>query len=176
MTLNDLTQSTGEWLRGTGPMSDVVISSRVRLARNIADSAFLSTASGSERTKIHRRLAHEVSETPMGATALVLDMEELDPIDRDLLVERHLVSRQHSLAEGSRGVTITPDETQALMINEEDHLRIQGLRSGLELGAVWEDVNRIDDELAKRIPFAFDKQLGYLTACPTNVGDRKSVV
>lgn len=170
MTLDQLSQTTGEWLAGTGPMSDVVISSRVRLARNLADHAFLSTAAAGERAEIFRRLADEITAQPFGRDALVVNMDETDPIDRDLLVERHLVSRQHVTGEGTRGVTVSARETQSLMINEEDHLRIQGLRSGLQLDDIWQELDEIDDALAARVPFAYDRRLGYLTACPTNVG------
>jgi len=170
MTIAELTKSTGEWLRSAGPMSDVVLSSRIRLARNLADRCFLSTASASERTDVFRRLTHEIAGGALGAGALIIDMQETSALDREVLVERHLISRQHAGGEGSRGVTISSDETQALMINEEDHLRIQGLRSGLQLGVIWEDVNRVDDVLGEHLAFAYDRQLGYLTACPTNVG------
>lgn len=170
MTIDELTRTTGEWLRGVGRMSDVVISSRIRLARNLADHPFLATAGATERTEVYRFLADAVTATWVDRDALLVDMEQTDPIDREVLVERHLVSRQHVEGEGSRGVTIAPDETRALMLNEEDHLRIQGLRSGLELEAVWEDVNGFDDALANHVVFAFDKRLGYLTACPTNIG------
>ena len=170
MTIDELTPTTGEWLRGIGSMSDVVISSRIRLARNLADRPFLATASATERTEIYRCLADAITSTSAGSDALLVDIEQTDTLDREVLVERHLVSRQHANGDGSRGVTISPDETRALMINEEDHLRIQALRSGLELEALWEEVSGVDDTLAKRLAFAFDQQFGYLTACPTNVG------
>lgn len=170
MTIDDLTRTNGEWLRGTGQMSDVVISSRIRLARNLAEHPFLSTASATQRTEIYRLLVEAITSSSAGADALTVDLEETESIDRELLVERHLVSRQHIAGEGSRGVTISPDETRALMINEEDHLRIQALRSGLDLEALWEDVSALDDAVGSRLAFAFDRQLGFLTACPTNVG------
>lgn len=170
MTLDDLSRSTGEWLRGVGPMSDVVISSRVRLARNLADHPFLTTASSSDRIQIYRLLADEIAESVAGEDAFLVDVDAADMVDRLLLVERNLISRQHAFAEGSRGVSVANDETRALMINEEDHLRIQTLRSGLQLDALWEEVNAIDDALSQNLAFAFDRQFGYLTACPTNVG------
>ncbi len=170
MTIDELTGTTGEWLRAVGPMSDVVISSRIRLARNLADRPFLPTASATERTEIYRCLADTIMSTSAGSDALLVDIEQTDTLDREVLVERHLVSRQHANGDGSRGVTISPDETRALMINEEDHLRIQALRSGLELDALWAEVNGVDDTLAERLAFAFDRKFGYLTACPTNVG------
>ncbi len=170
MTIDDLTRSTGEWLRGEGPMSDVVVSSRVRLARNLADYPFLSSASATERTEVHRCLVDAITSLPGEQDALVVDVDLAEPIDRQMLVERHLISRQHAAGEGSRAVTISPAETSALMINEEDHLRVQGLRSGLQLKAIWDEVGALDDQLAEKLCFAYDKQFGYLTACPTNVG------
>ena len=170
MTIDDLTRTNGEWLRGVGQVSDVVISSRIRLARNLAAYPFLATATSTERTEIYRCLLDGIASVCDGEEMLVVDLERTDSIDRELLVERHLISRQHMNSEGTRGVTITPSETRALMINEEDHLRIQALRSGLELEALWEDVSRVDDALGSRLAFAFDRQFGYLTACPTIVG------
>jgi protein arginine kinase len=170
MTLDELTSTTGEWLRGAGPLSEVVLSSRIRLARNLAEYPFLSTASSTERTEIYRRLADAISALPQERDALLVDVDEADEVDRQVLVERHIVSQQQADSEGRRGVSISPDETQALMINEEDHLRIQGMRSGLELGSLWSKVSRVDDALSERLAFAFNPELGYLTACPTNVG------
>ena len=170
MTIDDLTRTTGEWLRGSGPLGDVVISSRVRLARNLADFPFLATASATERTEVYRALADEIASTSVGADALLVDVDEAAAIDRRILVERHLISRQHAAGEGSRGVSISPSETRALMINEEDHLRIQALRSGLQLDVLWQEVNEADDILSEKLAFAYDQQFGYLTACPTNVG------
>ncbi|MFH1109848.1 MAG: protein arginine kinase [Planctomycetota bacterium] len=170
MTIDDLTKTTGEWLRGGGPMSDIVVSSRIRLARNLAEHPFLTTADAGERTEIYRCLSQAITSTSSGRDDLLVDLETADAIDRNLLVERHLISRQHAAAEGSRGVTVSPNETRAVMINEEDHLRMQGLRSGLQLEELWAEINAVDDALAKDFAFAFDRRLGYLTACPTNVG------
>ncbi|MEK6677063.1 MAG: protein arginine kinase [Planctomycetota bacterium] len=170
MTFDDLIQTTGEWLRGSGPQSEVVLSSRVRLARNLADQPFLSTASASERTEIFRFISHEVLSLSSESQTMLIDVDRASPLDRQVLVERHLISRQHAAGEGSRGVSISPEETRAVMINEEDHLRIQTLRSGLRLDEAWEELNELDDRLSERVAFAFDQEIGYLTACPTNVG------
>lgn len=170
MTLDDLMKTTGEWLRGEGPGAEVVISSRVRLARNLAECSFLSSASASERAEIYRTVAEAITSSTVGEDNLLVDMEEAEELDRLVLVERHLISRQHAAGDGSRGVTISPNERRAVMINEEDHLRIQSLRSGLELDTVWHEVSETDDLLGQSLDFAYDNQLGYLTACPTNVG------
>lgn len=170
MNLDDLANAKGEWLRGQGPEADIVISSRIRLARNLANFRFGSTADAGERTEVYRIITHELGGMAEERESMLVDVSQADDIDRQFLIERHLISRNHAAGEGSRGVSITPGETRALMINEEDHLRMQGLRCGLQLSAIWDELDALDDALSRRLPFAFDKQLGYLTACPTNVG------
>ncbi len=170
MMLNDLVKTTGDWLQGTGEMADVVISSRIRLARNLADRPFTSTANATEKTEIYRLLSDCTAELPTMNGAIHVDIDEAEKLDREVLVERHLISTQHARGKGSRGVTVASDESAAVMINEEDHLRIQTLAGGLQLDKLWHQVNQIDDDLSERVAFAFDPKLGYLTACPTNVG------
>ncbi len=170
MSIDDLTQSTGEWLATGGPMGEVVISSRIRLARNVANHRFLSRASADERAEIERALFEAISACNFGQRTFYVDIDKTVPLDRQLLVERHLISRQHAEGEGHRGVAIAATETFALMINEEDHLRIQVLRRGLNLDDAWAETIRVDSALESLVDFAFHKQYGYLTACPTNVG------
>lgn len=170
MTLDELTNSPGEWLAASGPDHDIVISSRLRLARNINEYPFLTTASPSERRELYNMLVEQLGETELGGQAFTVDLNESSELDRALLVERHLISRQQASAEGSRGVSIWPDESKAVMLNEEDHLRMQGLRSGLTFDEVWQELTALDTELGHRLEYAYDKKLGYLTACPTNVG------
>lgn len=170
MIFDDPTHSTGEWLRGEGKYADVVISSRVRLARNLSDFPFLNSASPGQRSEIFRAVADQVMACGEEEQAELIDLRDADELDRQILVERHLISQQHAEAEGSRGVTVWPDETLAIMINEEDHLRIQGLRSGLDLDALWARLGAVDDRIGRRLEYAYDKKLGFLTACPTNVG------
>ncbi len=170
MNLDDLVSSSGEWLAGGGPLSDVVISSRIRLARNLSGRKFLSRASSDERRGIERTLFEAIAASDFGKNTFYVDIEKTDPLDRQLLVERHLISRQHAEAEGSRGVAISSGETLALMINEEDHLRIQVLRRGMNLDDAWQEMVRVDSSLEGLVEFAFHRQYGYLTACPTNVG------
>src|SRR5437773_2786288 len=170
MKLSDLTSHAGEWLRGSGPMSEVVISSRIRLARNIAGYPFLARCSRAQRTT----LEHKIRDTILGANiapqTLYVDLENAPDTDRQLLVERHLISKPHAAAEGARGVAIGENETISIMINEEDHLRIQVLRSGLQLEEAWDQINKIDDALEAKLDYCFHPRFGYLTACPTNVG------
>ncbi|MEE9297291.1 MAG: protein arginine kinase [Phycisphaerae bacterium] len=170
MTIDDLTRKMGEWLRGDGPYADVVISSRVRLARNIAGFPFLSKAGEDDRKQIFRLLSDCISELSLGDDAIFVDVDAVQDLDRQLLVERHLISKQHAEGEGTRGVAISGGERRALMINEEDHLRVQVLRSGLQLSALYEEINQLDDAIEKNVEYAFDRRLGFLTACPTNVG------
>ena len=170
MTIDDLLQSPGEWLGCGGPMSDVVISSRIRLARNLAGRPFLAKASPGDREEIEKTLFGAIRAGELGDKTFYVDIDQSDPLDRQFLVERHLISRQHAEGEGSRGVAISNAETLALMINEEDHLRIQVLRRGMNLDDAWAEIARVDGAVETTSDFAYHKQFGYLTACPTNVG------
>src|SRR3954469_2919085 len=168
MNLEDLTRSSGEWLRGTGPESDIVMCSRIRLARNLADFPFTNRASRGEKGEIE---AHVRSSIKTGKLELAyLDVNGLPQLDRQFLVERQLISRELAAGEGPRGVAIGPLENISVMVNEEDHLRIQVMLSGLSLHEVWDRINRLDDQLEEQLAYAYSGQLGYLTACPTNVG------
>jgi protein arginine kinase len=170
MKLSDLTNHAGEWLRGSGPMSDIVISSRIRLARNVGGVPFLTRASRTQRQELEVRIREVLLSAQLSPQTLYVDLEHAPEIDRLLLVERHLISKQHATAEGARGVAVGENETLSIMINEEDHLRIQVLRSGLQLDEAWDQINAIDDTLEGKLDFAFHPRFGYLTACPTNVG------
>jgi protein arginine kinase len=170
MTIDDLLHSPGEWLKTGGNLGDVVISSRIRLARNLNGFRFLSKASASERRDIVRTLNQAIEESDFGKEALYIDVEKADALDRQLLVERQLISRQHGEAEGCRGVAIAASERLSLMINEEDHLRMQVLRHGMDLDDAWNEISGVDAALETTVNFAFHEQYGYLTACPTNVG------
>jgi len=168
--LDDLTNKSGEWLRGSGPEADIVISSRIRLARNLADYPFISRATRQDRTQIEHMLRERILRIEASGDLLYLNVEELEGVDRQLLVERQLISREHAESQGARAVAIDECEKFSLMINEEDHLRMQVMQSGLNLQSVWEQINRLDDLIEDKVTFAFHERLGYLTACPTNVG------
>ena len=170
MKLSDLTSQAGEWLRGSGPMSEVVISSRVRLARNVKGYPFLTCASRAQRRELETRIRETILEAELAPRTLYVDLEQAIDLDRELLVERHLISKHHASAEGARGVAIGQDESISIMVNEEDHLRLQVLRSGLQLDEAWEQINRVDDTLEEELEFIYHNRFGYLTACPTNVG------
>src|SRR5438874_7361670 len=170
MKLSDLTSHAGEWLRGSGPMSEVVISSRIRLARNVAGYPFLAKCSRGQRTTLEHKIRETILSAQIAPQVLYVDLDAAPEIDRQLLVERHLISKPHAAAEGARGVAIAESETVSIMINEEDHLRIQVLRSGLQLEEAWNQINQIDDQIESKLDYSFHPRFGYLTACPTNVG------
>ncbi len=170
VTLDDLLQKRGEWLRGEGPESDIVVSTRIRLARNLAEFPFGPRASQQDRERIEEVLRQVIAESPLFEDTLFLEVDKLSDLDRHFLVERQLMSREHAEASHPRALVIHPTEKFSLMINEEDHLRIQAVQSGFNLQACWELVNQVDDEIEKHVVYAFDEKFGYLTACPTNVG------
>src|SRR5687768_13080674 len=170
MKLSDLTNRAGEWLRGSGPMSEIVISSRIRLARNVAGFPFLSKCTRHQRQAVEAKVRETVLGARISNETLYVDLEAAPELDRQLLVERHLISRPHAAAEGARGVAVGDSETISIMVNEEDHLRLQVLRSGLQLEEAWDQINTIDDSLEAKLDWAFHPRFGYLTACPTNVG------
>ncbi len=168
MNLDDLKDTSGEWLRGSGPESDIVMCSRIRLARNLATFPFINRASRAEKIDIERDVKSAL--LSCGFDLHYQDVHSLNPLDRQFLVERQLISRELMSSEGPRGVAIGPQENISVMVNEEDHLRIQVMHSGLSLHDVWEQINKLDDALEEELDYAFSPQLGYLTACPTNVG------
>lgn len=170
LDFDTLVKSSGEWLKGVGPESDVVISTRIRLARNLDRFPFPPQASESVRGEIEAVLRSPVVEVlPEGSLGYVR-VDPLNILDRQFLVERQVISREHSEGKGPRGVGIGPQESMSLMVNEEDHLRMQVLRSGMALDECWSQINQVDDALQQKVSFAFSEEFGYLTACPTNVG------
>jgi len=170
MTLEGMEGRCGVWLRGSGPESDIVMSSRIRLARNLADYPFIRRCTDIDRANIESTVRERLSKDPMGSSLSFINVAELDSLDRQFLVERQLISRELANSDGARSVAIDEQEGMSLMINEEDHLRIQVMKSGLDLGGAWEHINKVDDLIESCVTYAFHPQLGYLTACPTNVG------
>ena len=170
MELDDLIRRRGEWLRGEGPESDIVISSRIRLARNLAEFPFMSRTGEADRARIESAARECISGTPGFGAFLYLGVDGLPELDRQFLVERHLISRELADGRSSRAVAIAEDETYSVMVNEEDHLRLQVMQSGMDLREAWDRINRLDDLFEEKLTYAFGAKLGYLTACPTNVG------
>ena len=170
MNLASLHEHAGQWLLSPGPEHDVVISTRVRLARNLAGQPFPGRASKDQKNALRERL--ESAAAAVNATGTdPVRLTESDELLRQFLKERHLISREHADGNGDgRAVVFSDTEAVSIMINEEDHLRIQAIRSGFQPDDAWQAVNRLDDLLGERVDYAFHDTFGYLTACPTNVG------
>ena len=170
MELTDLDRPGGEWLRGEGERADVVISSRVRLARNLAGYPFTIRADEDQRREITRRLQERLAALSFPSRHLFVDLEHAERLEARFLMERHLISRELESGRGPRGVAFGSDEVLSVMVNEEDHLRIQAIRSALGLQEAWEMAREVDQRLEADLEFAASNEYGYLTACPTNVG------
>jgi len=170
MKLTDISSNINEWFNGLGPLCDIVISSRIRLARNLAGYKFLSRCSDSEKKEILKKLKAVLMSLDLGDKISYISIDKAPALDRHLLVERHLISRHQASGSGPRGVVVADREFFTAMINEEDHLRIQVLKAGCQLSDCLSQINRIDDMIEEKIDYAFSKRFGYLTACPTNLG------
>jgi protein arginine kinase len=153
-----------------GPHDRIVMSSRVRLARNLRDHAFPGWAKKPERVKVLETVLPAVIAMPEMSDSFAEAMDNLTALDKQLLVERHLISREHAAKNVGSGLVVNRAETFSVMINEEDHLRMQALRPGFQTREAWQAVDKLDSALEKKLNFAFDNELGYLTACPTNLG------
>ncbi len=171
MNLDRLLDHQGEWLRGTGPESDVVVSTRIRLARNLAGLPFTNRASPHQKAEVEARLREAITSLGLTHPLRYVGMTEISTVDRQFLVERQLVSRELAVVlEGPRGVAFDDRESVSVMVNEEDQLRMQSMRSGFDLDAAWSAIDQVDDLMESRVEYAFSDDFGYLTACPTNVG------
>jgi protein arginine kinase len=142
----------------------------VRLARNLRDASFPGWAKKPERVKILESILPAVCSLPEMADSFAEAMDTLSTLDKQILVERHLISREHAAKSAGSGLILNRDETLCFMVNEEDHLRMQALRPGLQLRQAWIAIDQADSALEKRLDYAFSPELGYLTACPTNLG------
>jgi len=170
MELTDISNDINEWFDGSGPLADTVISSRIRLARNLAGYKFLSRCSNAEKSEILDKLRDVMMSLDLGDKVFYVSVDKAPTLNKHFLVERHLISRHHAFGKGPRGVVIAQREFFTAMINEEDHLRIQVLKAGCQLSDCARQINRIDDMIEAKVDFAFSPRYGYLTACPTNVG------
>jgi protein arginine kinase len=170
MDLHEFLIPPAESARRKGPHDRIVMSSRVRLARNIKDAAFPGWAKKPERIKVLDTIRPAVERLAEMKEAFSQSMDNLSTLDKQILVERHLISREHAAKSAGSGLVLNRDETLCVMINEEDHMRMQALRPGLQLRQAWTAIDGIDSELEKKLDYAFNSDFGYLTACPTNIG------
>ena len=157
----------GEPMLGKGP---IVLMTRVRLARNLSRFSFAGWAKEAQRSAILAECLQAVQGLAQMKKGATFAMEELSELEKQLLVERHLISRELSATKAGSGVVISRDQTCAIMVNEEDHLRMQVIRPGFQLKRVWNTMTAIDTALEENLDYAFSPELGYLTACPTNLG------
>jgi len=170
MMLNDLMNHTSEWLKGTGPHSDIVISSRIRFARNIDKMPFPHLANKKQAAEVLAMVEAAVPRIEALRLSSVFRLADIDSVEKQFLIERHLMSYEQAQKNNSKAVIIDEEEVVAIMVNEEDHLRIQVMQSGFNLYEAWNIINRIDDGFSKELPYAFLADWGYLTSCPTNTG------
>ncbi len=168
--LEKMARGPAGWLSGDGPRSSIVLSSRVRLARNLKGVPFGARAGDDGREVVVAETKGAAGAVPALRGSVYIDVAALPEIDRQLLVERHLISRDLAADGGSRGVLVAPDERLSVLVNEEDHLRLQCVASGYQLETAWGAADELDTEIASRLAYAFSDAWGYLTACPTNVG------
>src|SRR6266508_4603060 len=147
--------NSGEWLRGEGPHHEIVISSRVRLARNLRNRAFPGWAKKAERTSVLELIKPRVEELPEMQDSFAEGLQDLSALEKQVLVERHLISREHAAKGVGSAVVMNKRQTLSIMINEEDHLRMQAIRSGLQLKSVFKMIDKADSALEERLDFAF---------------------
>jgi len=170
MKINDLLSQTSEWLKSTGPNSDIVISSRIRLARNLDKIPFPHWSNKKQNEQVFEIVKEASERLDYLKNTTLFKLADLDSIDKQFLIERHLMSYEHAQKADQKAVVIDDREIVSIMINEEDHIRMQVMQSGLNLFEVWNIINAIDDGFAKELNFAFLEDWGFLTACPTNTG------
>lgn len=148
----------------------VVLMTRIRLARNLSGRSFPGWADPDERAEIFEACRQAIVDAPQMKQSLNVGISELNDLQKQILVERHLISRELSGTKAGSGMVINKDQTFSVMINEEDHLRIQVLRAGFQLKKAWNAINELDTEFESKLDYAFSPDWGYLTACPTNLG------
>lgn len=158
------------WLNGKGPEAEIVFSSRIRLARNIAGLPFPSRANNAQKKEVLDKVKEVHTQVKRLKNTTFVNMAELSALDSQFLLERHLISQEHAVLSKEKGLIVSGDEKISIMINEEDHLRSQVILSGFDLKKCWQVLEGIDSDLEKKISFSFLSDLGYLTSCPTNVG------
>ncbi|MEX0909016.1 MAG: protein arginine kinase [Gemmatimonadaceae bacterium] len=163
-----------QWLDASGEHSDIVLSTRIRLARNVEGYAFASRARDGERLRVLAQIRDAIPAVTGSDHGVMLRVDEMEPGERLLLHERHLVSRELAGLDAQHpvrsGAAVFLAGQSSIMINEEDHLRLQSLRSGFAVSEAYSEVEAIDREVGGRVPYAYHQEFGYLTACPTNTG------
>jgi protein arginine kinase len=160
----------GAWLLAEGPERDIAICTRARLARNLQGYPFSPRLQDGEARDVYTYVTSRLATAVQPEQLAIVDLDSLDELERTVLVERHLISRELAASKRPRGVAIDTAESVAIMINEEDHLRVQVFAPGLQTAEVWQRAERIDDALIRYLPMAWSEEFGFLTSCPTNTG------
>jgi protein arginine kinase len=168
--IEGMVRQAAVWLDGSGADSETVLTTRVRLARNIASIPFIARAREDQLNVVMKSASAAAEKTDELTGYSVLRMADLSDMDRRFLVERHLISPDFSNQSPNRGILINGNETASIVVNEEDHLRIQILCSGSQISKAWERADLLDSQLERNLEYVFSPDLGYLTSCPTNVG------
>lgn len=170
MDFDQLARAQAQWLTGSGPHSDIALSSRIRLARNLKEVAFPHKNNLNDNEHIAEQILYALEKTGFFQNGIIAKLKDISDIDKQILFETHLISKELMVNKHACAVAISESQDLAVMINEEDHLRIQALKSGFNLEECWNLINEVDSALEKHLDFAYSPSLGYLTACPTNVG------
>ncbi|MBT5876602.1 MAG: protein arginine kinase [Candidatus Latescibacteria bacterium] len=170
LTIQALAQETPRWIAAEEEETSIVLSSRARLARNLTALPFVQKCKRSDQSRIVHKVETAVRSSAKMSQSTYISMGDTTELDRQFLVERRLISPGLSDSKCVSGAFIGQDESASILVNEEDHLRIQALRCGLQLYQAWQEADRIDTELGQSLDYAFSDDFGYLTACPTNVG------
>lgn len=170
MKFGTILKNPAEWMLSTGPEGEIVISSRIRLARNLSGLSFPGWAAEEDRQLVLGTVQPAVEGLSEMRGAFSSELRELPAIRKQVLVERHLISREHAAKGVGSAAVMNRKQTLCVMINEEDHLRMQAIKSGLSMTAAFKMIEKVDTKLEESLDYAFDNQLGYLTACPTNLG------
>ncbi|MCQ2379299.1 MAG: protein arginine kinase [Victivallaceae bacterium] len=170
-SVDDLIRNPVGFLRPDTP-EGIAISSRIRLARNLAGHLFPCAMQETDRAFLRDTVEHAFSAARWRGKGrwVVFHPDEMNQVDRDVLVERHMASRELMSESKGAGLMVRVDEGASIMVNEEDHLRIQTIRPGFCLGTLWEETNELDDRLSMQMEYAYDERTGYVTSCPTNIG------
>jgi protein arginine kinase len=170
MNIHEFLIPPAESARRKGPHDRIVMSSRVRLARNVKEAPFPGWAKKNDRVRVMEMIRPAIESLPDMKDSFSESMDNFSALDKQILVERHLISREHAAKSSGSALVLNREESLCVMINEEDHLRMQALRPGLQLKQAWLAIDQADTALERKLNYAFSPEIGYLTACPTNLG------
>ncbi len=170
MVIQPLIETEAELTGGGLVPEPIILSTRIRLARNLAYEAFPGWADDTQRKAILKSCHDKLTGLSVFKDSIFVDIADLTDLEKQVLVERRLVSRELVESSAGAGLLVTPAQNLAVMINEEDHLRIQGLHNGFNFLKTWDEIDAIDNKIEETLDYAFSDDFGYLTACPTNVG------